>query len=107
MKDYKKMWDNLYKYIQKWNDSIDIEVYEYTEIDMVRRLTRRYTLSTILDEMMDIEADAEETEQFCNTHIRCRDCMYYDPKGYCKRIYTAVAPFSYCSYAKRGEKNDL
>ena len=33
-------------------------MYEYTEIDMVRRLTRRYTLSTILDEMMDIEADA-------------------------------------------------
>ena len=63
MKDYKKMWGNLYKYIQKWNDSIDIEVYEYTEIDMVRRLTRRYTLSTILDEMMDIEADAKEVKK--------------------------------------------
>ena len=63
MKDYKKMWDNLYKYIQKWNDSIDIEVYEYTEIDMVRRLTRRYTLSTILDVMVDIEADAKEVKK--------------------------------------------
>ena len=106
MKDYKKMWNDLYKYIQKWNDSIDVEVFEYTEIDMVRKLTRRYTLSTILDKMMDIESDVKEVERH-NTHIRCKDCVYYEPKGYCKSLYAAVAPLWYCADAKRGEKNDL
>ena len=90
MKDYKKMWDNLYKYIQKWNDSIDLErdlkVYTNTELDMVRSLTRRYTLSTILDEMMDIEVDAKETEQVYNTLIKCEDCMHYVPGAYNKNI---------------------
>lgn len=62
MKDYKEMWDNLYKYVQKRNDSIDIEV-SNTEVDTVRNLTRRYTLSTVLDKMMDLEADDERGEK--------------------------------------------
>lgn len=63
MKDYKKLWDELYKYLDDWSCNISLEYDEDNIYETVARVQRAYTISTVMDKMMDLEADVERDKK--------------------------------------------
>ena len=47
------MWDDLYNYLDKWYSNISLE---YDESNI-------YVISSVMDKMMDLEADDERGEK--------------------------------------------
>lgn len=63
MQDYKKLWDELYNYLDKWASNISLEYDNDNIYDTVARVQTGYVISSVMDKMMDLEADAERGEK--------------------------------------------